>query len=170
MEVDDGRYLSGGAEPEVERGRLTVVIQPEDLEWLQSVAADGGVDVVPINERSFIDGASTAALLLGTSAAVGAVAFQIDQRKGGQVFDLRPGAERLAYRTSDVIYGIVLVIAPDGTTTVEVREPRGMFGQVIDALRAVLGDAIGQSADVAKAAVTAGIDKAEIDASTIAIR
>lgn len=167
MGLADGQSSSGGGEPGAERGRLTVVIEPEDLEWLQSVAAETGVDVVPIDERSFIDGASTALLLLGASGAVGAVAFLIDQRKGGQVFDLRPGAERLAYRTSDVIYGMVLVIAEDGTTTVEVKEPRGMFGQVIEALRGVLGDAIGQSAKVAKAAVEAGIARAEIDASTV---
>lgn len=167
MALSHGQSSSGGGEPGTERGRLTVVIEPEDLEWLQSVAAETGVDVVPVDERSFIDGASTVLLLLGGSAAVGAVAFLIDQRKGGQVFDLRPGTERLAYRTSDVIYGMVLVIAEDGTTTVEVKEPRGMFGQVIEALRGVLGDAIGQSAGVAKAAVEAGIARAEIDASTV---
>jgi hypothetical protein len=40
-----------------------------------------------------------------------------------------------------VVYGLVVIIATDGKVTVEVKEPKGMFGQVIDAIRGILSDA-----------------------------
>lgn len=65
---------------------------------------------------------------------MGTVVHLLDRAKGGQVIDLREGVQKKFYRTDDVAYGLVVIIAFDGKVTVEVREPRGLFGEVIDAL------------------------------------
>ncbi len=77
-------------------------------------------------------------VLVGATAAVGAVLHVLEQRKGGQVIDLRPGAPKAFYRTPDVVYGTVVIVAVDGKVTVEVKEPDGMFGKVISALPQLL--------------------------------
>lgn len=136
---------------------LTIVVDSEDLEWVKGIGVEQGVTVDTIDERGFVDGVSVTLLIIGSAAAVGAVASLLDQRKGGQVFDLRPGAPRFAYRTKDVTHGFVAVIAADGTLTVEVKEPRGMFGQVIDVLGDVLKDATGASTKELKAALDGAI-------------
>lgn len=78
---------------------------------------------------------TVALILIGTALAVSATEHFIDARKGGQVIDLRPGALATFYRSPDIIYGLVIILAVDGTVTVEVKEPKGSFGTVIEALR-----------------------------------
>jgi hypothetical protein len=89
-------------------------------------------------------------VLVGTAAAVGAVLHVLEQRKGGQVIDLRPGAPKAFYRTADVVYGLVVIVAVDGKVTVEIKEPDGMFGKVISTLPQLLsgGDSAEQVAQV----------------------
>ncbi len=48
---------------------------------------------------------TVALAIIGSAAAVGAVMHGLDQRKGGQVIDLRPGVPNAIYRTRDVVYG-----------------------------------------------------------------
>ena len=44
------------------------------------------------------------------------------------------------YRTTDVAYGLIVIVGLDGAVTVEVKEPKGMFGIVVDALRQAATD------------------------------
>ncbi len=83
---------------------------------------------------------SAIGLAIVIAFAVGTVVYLLDKRKGGQVIDLRPGAPKPFYRTKEVEYGLVVIFATDGKVTVEVKEPRGLFGQVVDALKGILTD------------------------------
>jgi len=76
----------------------------------------------------------------------------LEQCKGGQVIDLRPGALKEFYRTPVVVYGTMLIVAVDGKVTVEVKEPDGMFGKVISTLPQLLTG--GGSAEQVAQAVT----------------
>ncbi|MGW2741774.1 hypothetical protein [Streptomyces sp. NPDC001450] len=111
-----------------------VVLDPADLPAARELAAAHGVELQEVPRRG-IEPVTTATLvLMGAATAVGALQHALEQRKGGQVIDLRPGAPRAVYRTPDVVYGTVVVLAADGSVTVEVKEPDGMFGKVISAL------------------------------------
>jgi hypothetical protein len=107
-----------------------------------------------------------ALLVLGTAAAVaGAFSYWDEKRKGGQVIDLTPGAPKPAYRTPDVIYGLVVIKAADGTVTVEVKEPRGYFIEVIKTITDALKDVAVKSVEAVKEAVEAAAgDKGTVEA------
>src|SRR5687768_8981543 len=58
--------------------------------------------------------------IFGAAAAiVGAVSYWHEKNKGGQVIDVTPGAKPWAYRSKDVVYGLVLIRAADGTIKVD---------------------------------------------------
>lgn len=69
----------------------------------------------------------------------------LEQRKGGQVIDLRPGAPKAFYRAPGVVYGTVIIV------TVEVKELDGMFGKVISSLPGLLSGGGGSAEQVAQA-------------------
>jgi hypothetical protein len=124
--------------------RSMVTLELSQLPEARALAAVHGVEVVEVRRRGVEPLATTVIILMGTAGAVGAVRRLMDERRGGQVIDLRPGAARELYRTPDVQYGLVVILAPDGTATVEVREPDGMFGKVIAALpQLISGDVSG---------------------------
>jgi len=125
-------------------------VTPEELEELRQIAQEHGVSLEVDEEEGFVDPATLTVLLLGASLAVATVAYLFDQRRGGQVIDLRPGADPIARRDRGLIYGLILLVAVDGKVEVSVEEPKGMFGQVIEALKAVLGDLLGATAKEAK--------------------
>lgn len=99
-----------------------------------------------LDDRSLVDSVSLSIMLIGGSLAVSTVAYFIEQRKGGQVFDMRPDAGRRAYRSPDIAFGYVQVILADGTVRVEVKEPKGMFGQVLDSLALIVRESAGVGA------------------------
>jgi len=101
-------------------------------------AAEHGVEVKQVEERGIEPVTTATLILLGTVTAVSTVENLLEQHKGGQVIDLRPDAPRAFYRTSDVLYGLIVVIAVDGEVRIEVREPAGMFGKVISVLPRML--------------------------------
>jgi hypothetical protein len=106
--------------------------------------------VTRIPRRGIEPVATVTLVLMGTAAAVGAVLHVLEQRRGGQVIDLRPQREAI-YRTPDVVYGTVIIIAEDGQVTVEVKEPDGMFGKVISTLPELLSGGTGSAEQVAQA-------------------
>jgi hypothetical protein len=114
------------------RTKAVVVLEPSQVQYARTVAAEHDVKVEQVPNRG-IEPISTATLVL-VGAAVGAVVHILEQHKGGQVIDLRPGAPKAFYRSRDVIYGMVIIVARDGTVTVTVKEPAGMFGKVIATL------------------------------------
>jgi hypothetical protein len=144
-----------------------VIVDAEDKDEVLRIAQENGVEVQVFEERGFEPVTTVTLALLGGAAAVSAVAYLIDQRKGGQIIDLRPTAPKTAYRSRNVTYGLVIIIASDGQVTVEVKEPKGMFGQVVEALRGITVDVgkagVGAVAEAAKAAVG---DKATIQATS----
>jgi hypothetical protein len=132
------------------QARSVIVLDPSQVPGARVLAAAHDVEVEQVPCRG-IEPVTTAVLVLvGTAAAVGAVLHVLEQRKGGQVIDLRPGAPKAFYRTPDVVYGTVVIVAVDGKVTVEVKEPAGMFGKVISTLPQLLSgsDSAGQVNDV----------------------
>jgi hypothetical protein len=142
---------------DAESTRLLMEIGPEDLDYLKAVAAEHGVGIEVDEEEGFTVVGEIAVLLMGASLAVATVAYLLDQRRGGQVIDLRPAADPIAKRDKGLQHGLVLLIAADGNVTVEVHEPKQMFGVVIDALKDVLKEMVGlpaeEAAEKAKAVV-----------------
>jgi hypothetical protein len=119
----------------------TVVIEADELPIVREIAAEHGVSVEEFRLRAIEPVTAVTLVLFGTSFAVSTVLFLVDKIKGGQVIDLRPSAPKTIYRSKDLLYGLVLIIALDGSISVEVKEPRGMFGEVVDALKEILMDA-----------------------------
>lgn len=146
---------------------VLVTVAIDDYSGLVDVAADEGVQIEKLEHRNLVDPASISVILIGTSLAVSTVVHIVEMRKGGQVFDSRPGASRPAYRSKDIAYGYVQIIAMDGSITVEVKEPRGMFGQVLDTLALLVKESIGSpSAPLQERVADVLGDAASIRAST----
>lgn len=138
----------------------------EDLELLQAIVAEeDGVELelVEKDDRGFAP-LIIVALIGAAAVAAGAWAYFEDRRRGGQIIDLRDGAEKIARRDKDVVYGLIVIIANDGKVTVEVKEPKGFFGTVIkDVLEAVQGVVTKSVESVAAAAKSAVGDRGTVD-------
>ena len=132
--------------------RSVVVLDPSQVPAARTLAAAHGVEVEQVPHRGIEPVATVTLVLMGAAAAVGAVLHVLEQHKGGQVIDLRPGVRKPFYRTPDVVYGTVVIVAVDGKVTVEVKEPDGMFGKVISTLPQLLTG--GGSAEQVAQAVT----------------
>ncbi|MEJ2852589.1 MULTISPECIES: hypothetical protein [unclassified Saccharothrix] len=115
-----------------------VIVDRDDLDAVTGIAAEHGVLVQPVDTRDLEPVLTVTLVLLGSALAVGTVTHLVDRVKGGQVVDLRPGAPRPLYRSKDVVYGLIVIHTVDGKVSVEVKEPRGLFGQAIDAVVQVL--------------------------------
>lgn len=137
-----------------------VVVEQDDLAHVRQLAADHDVVVEEVPSEGFEPVTTVALALFGGAAAVAAVVHLIERRKGGQVIDLRPGAPKLVYRTPELQFGLVLIQRVDGTISVEVKEPRGLFGQVLDTLRDVLGTIAGEGLQAAQETVAAAVGEA----------
>jgi hypothetical protein len=137
------RSQSTANEGEVEQ---VITVSIEEYSAAAEIARAEGVRVEKLEDRNLVDPVSISLILIGGSAAVSMVIYLIEQQKGGQVFDLRPGAMRTAYRSREIAYGYVLLILADGSVSVEVKEPRGMFGQVLDTLRLLVKESTGVGA------------------------
>lgn len=117
--------------------RQVLVVDRADADLVRSTSAEHGVAVEEIPTLGLEPVTTVTFSLLGAAAAVAAVVGLLERHKGGQVIDLRPGAPRAFYRTRDVVYGLVVVVAADGRVLVEVKEPTDMFGAAIEALQRV---------------------------------
>ena len=86
-----------------------------------------------------------------------------DRLRGGQIIDLRPGAEQVARRDPGLVYGLVIVHAVDGTATIRIHEPKSQTLELVQAVIAALGGLVGAGIDTvrAKAAEALG-DQASI--------
>ncbi len=132
---------------------LIVVVEPEDVEYVRGLAAEHGLRVDEIPVRGLEPVLTVTLALLGGATVVSLVSQLIEEHKGGQVIDLRPSSPKPFYRTKDLIFGLVVILAQDGTVTVEVKEPRGSFGQVLEALKSLAVELAGSSSEeVAQAA------------------
>ncbi len=140
-----------------------VVLDRGDLEYVQEVAGELGVDAQVLRTSGMEPVSTVSVLLVGSALAVATFMRSLDQRKGGQVIDLRPGAPKPFYRTHDVVYGLVVVVSPDGKVLVDVKQPQDMFAEVIANLQEL---SVGLS-ELGSAAVTEQVrevlgDKAQV--------
>ncbi len=131
----------------------------KDLDYVRELAAEHGVTLEVESEDGFDPGSllepgTLTLLMMGTSLGVATLSALIDERRGGQVIDLRPNAAPMTRRDRSVVHGLVVVIAMDGEIRVEVKEPRGMLGQVLDLLRDVTTGLVGASQTQAAEALT----------------
>jgi hypothetical protein len=114
-----------------------VVVDRADADLVRATAADHGVRAEELPTRGLEPVTTVTFALLGAAAAVATVVGLLERHKGGQVIDLRPGAPRAFYRSRDVVYGLVVLIAADGRVLVEVKEPTDTFATAIQALQRV---------------------------------
>jgi hypothetical protein len=131
-----------------------LVADYEDVEVKREPAGEGIAPIIVL-------------LVIGGAAGVaGALAHWSEVRKGGQVIDLTPNADPWVYRTKDLVYGLVAIKAKDGTVTVDVKEPKGYFLEIVQAVvTAVQSVAEKTVAAVKTAAETAAGDKADVEVS-----
>lgn len=127
-----------------------VILDAAQVKTAQSLAAAHGVEAEQLPQRGIDPVATVTLVLAGSAAAVGTVLHLLDQRKGGQVIDLRPGTPKPFYRTPQLMYGMVVIVAVDGRVTVMVKRPDGMFGKVIAALPELLAGSGGRMSQVAQ--------------------
>jgi hypothetical protein len=115
---------------DVEHVQEILIIEREDIAQARRFAAAHGVDVEEVDVRGIEPVWTVTLLLLGAPAAVATVVHLLENAKGGQVIDLRPGASATFYRSKDLVYGLVVVLGTDGKVTVEVKEPEGCLVQL----------------------------------------
>jgi hypothetical protein len=135
-----------------------VAVRPDEVDTLLDLARQHDVAVERIPGRGFEPVTMLTFSIVGTTVAVSTLVYLLDRRKGGQVVDLRPGAARMIYRTTDVAYGLVVMIAVDGSLKIEVREPKGMFGQVCELVTELSGQLLGQGVSSVQQAVEGRLD------------
>jgi hypothetical protein len=145
------------------QAQSVVVLDPGQVPAARELASSHGVEVEEVPRRGVEPVSTVTLLLVGAAAAVGAVLHILEQRKGGQVIDLRPGAPKAFYRTPDVVYGTVVIVTADGKVTVEVKEPDGMFGKVISTLPELLFGGDGSAKEVTQAVTEAFGQAVEIE-------
>jgi hypothetical protein len=134
LEADSRMPPREGDQMAEETVREATTIEVADLDEIRELAASHGVQVEEIAQPGFEPVTTITLILIGGSLAVASVMAIIERRKGGQVIDLRPGAPKVLYRDKDVVYGLVIILAQDGTVRVEVKQPKELFAQVVEAL------------------------------------
>ncbi len=118
-----------------EASRQVVLIEPDDQAEARALAARAGVEVVEIPPfKGGVDPATVGLLLIGLPATVAAVGQEIERLRGGQVFDLRPGAARPVYRSRQLTYGLITVYAADGSVQITSYKPTTILAELTAAL------------------------------------
>jgi hypothetical protein len=145
----------------------TVVDAVDDAgaRYLRAACADAGIDVEDAGVRT-----PDAIMMLALVGAPAVVSFVVerwhDRLRGGQIIDLRPGAPTVARRDPELLYGLVIVHAVDGTVTIHVHEPRSQTLELVQAVIAALSGRIGASAkDVQGTATEVLGDQASISSA-----
>lgn len=145
---------------------VVIEIAPDEMDFVRQVAATEKVSVVETTTEGFEPVTMVTLLLIGSALAVASVTHIVEQRRGGQVIDLRPHAARRFYRSKDVLYGLVMMLHPDGTVTVDVKQPQELFGQVLESLTTVI-TGLGKAS---LAAVAAAAEQVVGDRGTVTVR
>jgi hypothetical protein len=114
-----------------------VTVESSELDFLGEVAADHGVSVEALETKALEPLSTVTVIMLGVPLAVTTVIRVLDESRGGQVIDLRPSAPRLAYRTRDLMYGLIMIQTLDGTVQIERIGTRTAFSELVDAVARV---------------------------------
>lgn len=107
-----------------------VDVDLSDVPVVHELAAARGVAVAEVPERGMEPVTIVTLILMGSATAVSGVRHVLERRRGGQVIDLRPGALKAFYRTTDLEYGIVVIFASDGTATVRIPKLDDALGMI----------------------------------------
>jgi hypothetical protein len=143
-----------------------LVVAGSELANARSLAAEHGVSIEPVPDRGIEPVTTVTLLLIGPAVAVGAVRQALDQRRGGQVIDLRPGAPASFYRTTDLAYGLIVVIAVDGKVTLRSSDTSNVLDKVISALPMLTAGNNGGAKQAAKVLARALGSDAEVTMTT----
>jgi hypothetical protein len=128
-------------------------ISVSDLGYLRDTAEEHQVEVAELKSTGIEPMSTVAVVLLGSVWAVNTVSRLLDERKGGQVVDMRPGANLAVFRSRDVQYGLIVVLAFDGTVTVRAKDSQEKLHAVIECLSGLAAKKIETKADtIAQAA------------------
>jgi hypothetical protein len=114
---------------------IRVVLDPEEMQAAQDAARAAGLDL-QIEQRPHILPAVTL-VLMGGGALLAAkfVVDLVDRLRGGIVIDARPDATELVRRNRDVPYGWALVLAADGSVSINVHDsPKDASERLIQAI------------------------------------
>lgn len=128
-------------------------VPAEDIEYLHNIADRYGVDVSESKPLGIEVVSTIAVALLGSALAVNTVRRLLEERKGGQVIDMRPDAGRAVFRSRDVQYGLIVVLAADGTVTVRATDSKDELTPVIESLRGLTTGVGGASVGAVEQAV-----------------
>lgn len=118
----------------IDKTEAFIEIDAKEVDLIEALAKENEVQYEFVQHEGLEPVTSVAVILWGSSLAVATVVYLLDRRKGGQVIDLRPHAKSSFYRSTDLQYGLVAIHAEDGELKVEVKEPKGMFGTVIESM------------------------------------
>ncbi|WP_410675309.1 hypothetical protein [Amycolatopsis sp. cmx-4-68] len=125
------------------RATAVLAVDRSEVPVVRDLASAHGVVVEDVPQRGIEPVSLVTLLLVGPVVAIGSVRQLLEHRKGGQVIDLRPGAAKLAYRTADLQYGIVVIVAWDGKVTVRIDKPEDVFEKVVSSLPKLLPGGMG---------------------------
>ncbi|GIH01669.1 hypothetical protein Pma05_82410 [Plantactinospora mayteni] len=140
-----------GATVETSGHSQVVIVDSAELDAVRELATAHDVGVREVPRRGVEPLTMVTLLLVGPVVAVSAVIRVLEQRRGGQVIDLRRNAPKAFYRTPDVLYGMVIIITAKGKITVRVSTPETMFDKVISSMPALLSDRGGRADAIAQA-------------------
>lgn len=121
-----------------------ILVEDREVDFARETAASLNVSVHELDIRSVEPLTTGTLVLVGGSLAVATAIRLIEERRGGQVIDLRPNSSKTFYRSKDVIYGLVIVLAVDGSITIDIKEPRGALGEVLDAIIGIIPEIAGR--------------------------
>lgn len=130
-----------------------LMVPAEDIEHLRESSKRHGVDLSESKPLGIEPVGTIAVVLVGGVLAVNAVSRLLEERKGGQVIDMRPSATRTVFRSRDVQYGLIVVLASDGTVTVRATDPQNGLSSVIESLRGLATGEGGANIDTVEQAV-----------------
>ena len=125
----------------LETEQVLVALTPDDVDFARQEAQSLGVRLERVSANGIDPVTAGVIIVVGASLAVASFLKALDQRKGGQVIDLRAGARRAIYRDRNLLYGSVVIWTDDGKVIAHVKEPDEMFTSALEALKVVFGQA-----------------------------
>lgn len=108
-----------------------VELSEAEFDELEALAPEYGVELRPITGKGIDPLTGVVVAVIGTASAVAGVMRFIDQRRGGQVIDMRPATSKPFYRSADLAYGLIVVFAIDGSVTVQATKTTDSFSELV---------------------------------------
>lgn len=105
-----------------------------DIPYLREIAEHHGVEVVETKSTGVEPVSTIAVVVVGSVLAVNTVSRLLEERKGGQVIDMRAPANLAVFRSRHVQYGLIVVLAADGTVTVQCKDSQDKLGLLVECL------------------------------------